>query len=136
MKAIPKIQKYMTTAPYAINWASSIEEAENVMKKHGIRHLPVIKEGQTFGLVSDRDIRSVMAFSGTNPQTIKVGDICTDEPYITKPDALLNEVANQMAEKKYGSALVVDNGKLVGIFTATDACFALGEICGQKFSSH
>lgn len=134
MKAIPKIQKYMTTTPYSINWASTLEEAQKVMARHEIRHLPVVKDGKTFGLVSDRDIRSVLSFAGANPRVIKVGDICTDQPYLTKPDALLNEVANEMARQKFGSALVIDNGKLVGIFTATDACLALSEICEQRFS--
>jgi acetoin utilization protein AcuB len=136
MKAIPKIQKYMTTTPYSINWGSTLEEAMNVMEKNKIRHLPVIKDGKTFGLVSDRDIRSILSFAGANPQVLKVGDICTDEPYLTKPDALLNEVATEMARQKYGSALIIDNGKLVGIFTATDACLALSEICEQRFSNH
>ncbi|MGE0762580.1 MAG: CBS domain-containing protein [Bdellovibrionales bacterium] len=136
MKAIPKIQKYMTTTPYAINWASTLEEAMKVMAKHEVRHLPVIKDGNMFGVVSDRDIRSILSFAGSNPTQLKVGDVCTDKPYVTKPDALLNEVATQMAREKFGSALVVDNGKLVGIFTVTDACLALSEICEQKFSSH
>ena len=136
MKAIPKIQKYMTTTPISINWASTLEEAMHVMERQEIRHLPVIKDGKPFGLVSDRDIRSILSFAGSNPRVLKVGDVCTDQPYFTKPDAPLNEVAAAMAREKFGSALVVDNGKLVGIFTATDACLALSEICEQRFSNH
>lgn len=134
MKAIPQIQKYMTTTPHAINAAASLEEAQKVMDRHGIRHLPVIRAGKTFGLISDRDIRSILAFAGANPKELVVGDVCTDEPYITKPDAPINEVASRMAEFRLGSAIVVDNGKLVGIFTVTDACRALSEICEQRHS--
>lgn len=133
MKSLPKISKYMTTTPQAINSESLISEAMEVMNKNHIRHLPVIKNGNVFGLVSDRDVKSIFAFAGANPKSIKVGDICTDSPYITKPEALLNEVATEMASRKVGSALVVDNGKLVGIFTATDACQALSDICSERF---
>lgn len=134
MKTIPKIQKYMTTTPYAINWASTLDEAMKVMEKHDIRHLPVVKDGKTFGIVSDRDIRSILAFAGSNPNILTVGDVCTDKPYVTKPEALINEVATEMAREKFGSALVMDNGKLVGIFTVTDVCLALSDICSQRFT--
>ncbi len=133
MKSIPKLTKYMTTTPFAINSEATLAEAMDVMKDKRIRHLPVVKEGKVFGLVSDRDLQSVYAFAGTNPKTIRVGDICTDELYLTKPDALIDEVASEMAARRVGSAVVVDNGKLVGIFTATDACQALSDICQSRF---
>lgn len=132
-KVLPKISKYMTTTPHAINSESLLSEALEVMNKNHIRHLPVLKQGDVFGLISDRDVKSIFAFAGANPKTIKVGDICVDDPFITRPEAPLDEVASQMAARKVGSALVVDNGKLVGIFTATDACQALSEICNTRF---
>lgn len=132
-KMIPKISKYMTTTPDAIHFDATISEAMNVMEKHKIRHLPVMKDKSVFGLLSDRDVKSILAFAGANPKSIKVGEICSDKPFITRPEALLTEVATEMAEQKYGSALVVDNGKLVGIFTTTNACEALTDICNQRF---
>lgn len=134
-KTIPKLSKYMTTTPYAINVESTLSEAMEMMTDKKIRHLPVMKGGKVFGLISDRDLKSIFAFSGTNPKVLKVGDVCTDEPYLTKPEALLNEVASEMAARKVGSALIMDNGKLVGIFTATDACQALSDICESRFHS-
>lgn len=135
MKAIPRISKYMTTTPHAINAEAPLQEALDTMTKHHVRHLPVIKAGHVFGLISDRDLKSIMSFSGVNPKAMKVGEVCTDEPYMTKPDAALNVVASEMAMQKMGSALVIDNGKLVGIFTATDACNALAELCEARFHS-
>jgi acetoin utilization protein AcuB len=135
MKAIPTIQKFMTTTPHSINYEAPVDEAIKVMDKNGFRHLPVVKDGKPYGLISDRDIKLVMSFTATNPKQTKVGDVCSDEPYVTNPSAPINEVAVMMAEKKYGSALVLDNGKLVGIFTLTDACKALSEIVEQRFHS-
>lgn len=123
----------MTTTPYAISSEALISEAMDVMSKNQVRHLPVMKKGNVFGLISDRDVKSIFAFAGANPKSIKVGDICVDDPYMTEPNALLNEVASEMANRKVGSALVIDNGKLVGIFTATDACQALSDICTSRF---
>lgn len=132
-KGSPKINKYMTTTPHAVNSEATVVEAMSVMEKYKIRHLPVVKAGSVFGLVSDRDLKSVLAFAGANPKEMKVGEICMDEPYLTRPEAFLSEVASEMAERRLGSALVLDNGKLVGIFTATDACQALSEICETRY---
>jgi acetoin utilization protein AcuB len=45
--------------------------------------------------------------------------------YCVSPDAPLVEVAREMAEHKYGSAVVVEGPKVVGVFTTTDALRAL-----------
>jgi acetoin utilization protein AcuB len=37
-----------------------------------------------------------------------------------------------MAEHKYGSAIVVQNGQVVGVFTTVDACRALSELLGTR----
>lgn len=132
-KAMPHISKYMTTTPNAIDAEATLVEAMDFMHEHKIRHLPVTKNSKVFGILSERDLKSILAFAGVNPKTIKVGDMCSDTPYITKPEALLNEVVSEMAAQKFGSALIVDNGQLVGIFTTTDACQALSEICEQRF---
>lgn len=134
-KAIPKISKYMTTTPHSIEANESVYRAMELMQQLKIRHLPVLKQSQLIGLISERDVKTLLTLTGSvaSPKDILVGDICADLPYVTKPDALLNEVATEMAEKKFGSAIVVDNGKLVGIFTAVDACQALSDICQQRF---
>lgn len=135
MKAIPQIQKYMTTTPYAINSEATVEEAAKVMKKHDIRHLPVIVvEGKKYGIVSDRDLKNAMSFAGFNAHLTKVKDICEEAPYITQPSTSISDVSAELAERKVGSALIVDNGKLVGIFTTTDACRALHEICNTRLN--
>jgi uncharacterized protein YjaG (DUF416 family) len=37
-----------------------------------------------------------------------------------------------MAEKKYGSAVVISNHKVVGIFTTVDACAALADLLHSR----
>jgi len=40
----------------------------------------------------------------------------------------VSTVARTMADNRIGSAIVTKDGKLVGIFTVTDACRALAEV--------
>ncbi len=128
----PKIKNYMTQAPESICSESSILEAMEIMQEKNIRHLPVKKEKETIGIISDRDIKTLFALAGPNYKSVKVGDVCSDQPYVVNSNALLSEVVSEMASLKIGSAVVIDSGRLVGIFTTSDACRALAKIIDEK----
>jgi len=128
MKSIPTVQKYMTYVPKSIGNDQTIAQAREFMRKLHLRHLPVLKGGKIVGVITDRDINLVLGFNDTDADTLKVEEAYTPEPYTTSPNAPLNEVVAHMADKKYGCALVVDNGNLVGIFTEVDAYKALAEL--------
>lgn len=128
MKAIPKVQKYMTYVPKSIGYDQTIANASEIIRKLHIRHLPVLKGGKIVGVLSDRDIKFILGFKDVDPTTMTVEDAYTPDPYCTSPETPLNEVLAEMAKKKYGCALVVDNEKLVGIFTEVDAFKAFSEL--------
>lgn len=127
-KAIPEIVKYMTTTPHSIGADQKVSVAGKMMRDNKIRHLPVLQGGKVLGIISDRDIKITEALVGAKSSEMNVSDITQGEPYTVTPHSKLDEVALTMAENKYGSALVVDNNKLVGIFTAVDAMKALSDL--------
>lgn len=127
-KAIPTIQKYMTTSPLTVGREQTIAHAAMMMDEVRARHLPVLDGGRLVGLISERDIVTVQTIAGANPGAIKVEDAMQQNPYTVEPDAPLDRVAAEMAEKKYGSAVVMQNQKVVGIFTAVDGLAALAEL--------
>lgn len=127
-KHIPPIQKFMTTLPHTVGFDQSLQTAKEMMLKYHVRHLPVLKGGKLIGILTDRDIKLILGFKDTDAETLTVEEAYSPEPYFTEPNAPLNEVVARMAEKKYGCALVVDNHKLVGIFTEIDALKALAEL--------
>lgn len=133
MKAMPTIQKFMAAMPHTIGADATLEKAEKFMKEYRIRHLPVLRGGELVGVISDRDVKMVETFKDVDPTKVKVEDAMTSDPYITSPGSALDEVSMKMAEKKWGCALVVDNKKLVGIFTWVDALNAMSEILKQRF---
>ena len=55
-KSEPAIQKFMTTQPQSIESKEKLEKAKEVMAKYGIRHLPVTREGEVIGMLSEREI--------------------------------------------------------------------------------
>lgn len=131
-KSIPQVQKYMTHVPKSIGFDRPISHAMEVMRELNIRHLPVLKGGELVGVLTDRDIKLVLGFNDVDPKTLLVDEAYTPDPYFTTPTAPLNEVAAMMAEKKYGCAIVKDNGKLVGIFTEVDALRALTDVLENR----
>lgn len=134
MKAIPTVQKYMSYVPKSIGYDQSVAQASGFMKELRLRHLPVLKGGKLIGILTDRDINLVLQFNEVDPQKLTVEEACTFDPYFTAPTTPLNEVVAKMAEKKYGCALIVDNDKLVGIFTEIDAYKALAELLETRLA--
>lgn len=118
----------MTYTPKSIGFDQTLSQASEFMRKLHLRHLPVLKGGELVGILTDRDIKLAMSFKDVDSNSMTVEEALTPDPYFTSPTAPLNEVVANMAEHKYGCALVVDHGKLVGIFTETDAYKALAEL--------
>lgn len=132
MKAIPSISKYMTTVPKTIGSEQSLAKAGQIMSEMRIRHLPVLHGGKLVGILSDRDVKLVESFKDVDPETVKVEEAYSPDPYIASPNSSLADVCAEMAAHKYGCALVVDNHKLVGIFTWIDALNAFNELLSTR----
>jgi len=123
----------MTTIPHTVGADATLDKASKMMSELRVRHLPVLSGGKLVGILSDRDIQMVETFKDVDPTQVKVEEAYTPDPYMTSPSARLDEVCEKMAAHKYSSVLVVDNQKLVGIFTWVDALNAMNEILGQRF---
>ena len=122
---IPRVYKYMTPSPHSIGRDQSLAMAHQMMREHKIRHLPVLDAGVLVGLVSERDLLFVETLRDVDPSRVKVEEAMTAEPYFVNVDTPVKDIALAMIEHKYGSAVVVDHGNVVGIFTTIDALRAL-----------
>ena len=127
-KPIPTIQTFMTTSPHSIGPDQTLAVAQRMMHDHRIRHLPVLAGGRLVGMLSERDVALIETLKDVDPTTVTVEDAMSNEVYAVSPDASLDEVVGTMAEHKYGSSVIVQNAKVVGIFTTVDACRALSEL--------
>ena len=133
-KPIPTIQKYMTTSPHTIGEDQPMTIAHRMMREHHVRHLPVLRGAKIVGLVSDRDLNMVETLKEVDPRKVLVSEAMSQEPYVVSPDAPLDEVVREMAEKKYGSVVVTQHDKVVGIFTTVDACRAFSDLLHTRLA--
>ncbi|MFQ5561215.1 MAG: CBS domain-containing protein [Nitrospinota bacterium] len=137
IKKIPPVKSVMTPFPYWIDLNSPIKDAERMMAEHHIHHLPVKENGTVVGMIADRDLRltlnpTIGAGGGNKKVTIK--DICTFHPYIVDLKEPLDEVTEHMAKNRVGTALVLRNGRLAGIFSSLDACRFLSQFLKDQFA--
>ena len=118
----------MHPAPHTIGVGQSVEFAKKQMASLGVRHLPVLDGGRCVGIVSDRDIKLAYALENAKAGAMTLKDICSLDVYEVPPTEPLASVAQYMADAVIGSAIITEHGKVVGIFTTTDACKVLAKL--------
>jgi acetoin utilization protein AcuB len=135
MKKVPQVMSVMTPFPYSIDVDDLLTRAREMMAEHGIRHLPVKDSGRLVGVITDRDIKLTLGPALGIPvgHKLKVRDVAVFEAYVVEMTERLDSVLLHMARHHVGSALVVKDGRLAGIFTTSDACKAYGEYLRGQF---
>jgi CBS domain-containing protein len=118
----------MTPQPLTIGRKEPLMTAHRLMNEHHVRHLPVLEHGELIGLVSQRDLYFLETIRGVDLEQDVVEDAMSSDTYAVLPDAPISVVAKHMARHRYGCAVVLERGKVAGIFTATDALRILASL--------
>jgi CBS domain-containing protein len=134
MKTMPRIGSVMTPFPYSLGPKDSLDNARGMMAKHRIRHLPVMVKGSPAGVITDQDLRWAAETDGPGAPS-RVGDLALSEACEVDISTPLDLVLSEMAARLLDSALVLKGGRLVGIFTATDACRAFARFLRREAPS-
>jgi len=119
---------YMTRGPHTIGVEQPLAAARRLMSENGIRHLPVLHGGELVGMLSNREVASFEVLPGSSRLTVE--EAMVPDVYVTAEDAPLAVVAEEMANRRVGSAIVVAaaaSTKVLGVFTAVDALRALAD---------
>ena len=121
------VSEHMSPAPHPVGVEQNLAVAAQFMRKHAVRHLPVLHGGDIVGVLSARDIVLLEAAEQAPLGDFTVEDAMSGDAYVVTPDTPLHEVLSEMSSRKLGSALVAEGRNLRGIFTATDAVTLLAE---------
>jgi acetoin utilization protein AcuB len=121
----PLVRHFMTPDPVTIDGALSLSDAATRMFQIHARHLPVYIRGHLVGILSDRDVAHLSAVRGVNPDKFTAEQACTPNPYVCGPDTPLEQAVQVLIDHKYGAALVMEDGRLLGVLTVIDAMRAL-----------
>lgn len=114
----PLIRTRMTREPASAHVAQSVEDVADLCRRRRIRHVPIVDGGKLVGIVSDRDLRRAQGRGLSLHAAIR--ELMTWQPVTAPSGERLTYAAERMLEHKISALPVTDDGKLVGILTATD----------------
>lgn len=132
-----RVRDYMTADVWTVRDDDALRVVLNPLLTRRFRHVPVLGSADRLvGILTDHDLRRALPSplveidAGERDQLVDettVSRVMTKDPTTVSPDAPLEEAVGLLIDQKIGGLPVVDNGKLLGIFTETDALRAFLE---------
>ena len=136
------VSRSMTHGVITVDQEASIFEAQELMARNDIRHLPVVDpEQHLIGIVTDRDIRSALPYrffkKSSDPSEkeklsrLRVADIMTKEPISISPTYTIQDALLVIQNSKVGALPVIDEDRRVtGIISVRDLLRAFINVLG------
>ena len=131
------VRDYMTTDLMTVQETDTLLDATMFFVRSTFRHLPVIREKQLVGIITERDVKQYApsVLSGLSPdeyntimETTPISRVMTRNPLTVQPDQSVLDAAKLLYAKRLGCLPVVQDGELVGIITTTDMLKVLTHI--------
>lgn len=136
------VKNWMNTNIITVDANESMLDAINLLKKHNMLMLPVMRNGELVGVVTDRDLKRASASDATTLEVhelmyilskIKVKDIMSRPPVTVPEDYTLEETAEVLLNNKISGVPVVDHGhQVVGTISQNELFRAMLSVTGLK----
>jgi acetoin utilization protein AcuB len=134
------VKHWMNKNVVTIGPDESMQDAIYLMREHKVRMLPVLKDGELTGVLSDTDLKRASASDATGLDVhemlylvskIKIKDIMSKSPVTVHENLTVEETAEVLLAEKISGVPVVDSqGNLVGTITKDDLFKVLISLSG------
>lgn len=114
----PAVRTLMTSNAMTVQVRTTLEEATELCRTTGVRHLPVADGERLVGMLSDRDLRRCRG--ERRPAGTLVREVMTRDPVSVTEDQKVSLAARRMLANKISALPVLRDERLVGILTLTD----------------
>lgn len=124
-----RVLEWMSTPALTIPPSTTIAEAQRIMENHGVRRLPVVRQGRLVGVVSRGDLRAAQPSVATTLsvyewrallEKVTVAECMSRTPITIGPDESVLSAAQQMLAHKLSGLPVVVGERVVGVITESD----------------
>ena len=105
---------------YSIEADKSVLEAARFMMEHNIGALPVMRNGELAGIVSERDIMNRVVAIGRMPGTTNVSEIMTANPKSIGVNETVEDALFLMREFGFRHLPIMDGKQLKGLVSLRD----------------
>jgi len=113
-----QVSSWMSRPVQTVKPETTAGEAVTLLRRHEIRHLPVMEGDRVVGVVTDRDLRGVATET-------RVSAIMSRPVVVVSPRTAMDKAARLLFDRRIGCLPVIEDGRLIGILTQTDALAAL-----------
>lgn len=119
----------MTKQVVTIDINDELSQAKEIMDEKGIRHLPVMENGQLSGILSMTDINQLQYMSEFAQGKVDaksfflifdIDQLMTKNVMVVESDSSISEASKIFIEKNFHAMPVVEGGELVGILSVKD----------------
>jgi CBS domain-containing protein len=115
-----KVRDIMTGSPVTLPKDASIVDAARAMRDNGIGDVIVTDGEQAEGIVTDRDIVIRGVAEGSDPGSVRLGQVISGDLTSVAPDDPVERAIELMRDKAIRRLPVVQGGKPVGVVSIGD----------------
>jgi CBS domain-containing protein len=116
----PLVAHLMTHTPLTISVNDRLAAARAIMERSHVRHLPVMKEGRLAGIISDRDVVSLLRVATETGEAVLAGAVMSAAPETVQPETEAAAAGHVLIRRQIGALPVVRGDRLVGIIAKRD----------------
>ncbi|WP_041083388.1 CBS domain-containing protein [Thermotoga profunda] len=123
------VKDVMTKEVITVSPETTFSEAMDIIRKKGIRRLPVVKNEKVVGIITEKDLLSASPSQATTLDVweltsllskLKIKQIMRKDVVHVHPNTPIEDAAKIMSDKKIGSLIVLEEERLIGIITESD----------------
>ena len=105
---------------YAVESTRTVLEAARYMMEHNVGAVPVLRNGELAGILSERDIMNRVVAVGRTPGTTAASEVMTAHPRSVSADESIEECLFIMREFGFRHLPIVDGKQLKGLVSLRD----------------
>jgi CBS domain-containing protein len=105
---------------YSVDAARTVLDAARFMMEHNIGALPVLRNGELAGIISERDIMNRVVAVGRTPGTTAVSEVMTANPRAVPIDETIEECLFIMREFGFRHLPIIDGKEVKGLVSLRD----------------
>ena len=105
---------------YSVKDSQTVMEAARYMMEHNVGAVPVLRDGDLAGILSERDIMNRVVAIGRTPGTTAVSEVMTPNPRAVAADESIEECLFIMREFGFRHLPIVEGKELKGLVSLRD----------------
>jgi CBS domain-containing protein len=125
-----KLEDVMVKDLIGVEVNVSVRKALELMNRHEIGCLVVMRRGKLAGIVTERDMVKRVLLDFKDPEKIRVSEIMSKPVVVGAPQMGIEDAVKLMFKRNIKKLPVADNDQLIGLVTLTDLVLSLVTLTG------